>query len=95
MHRMSDAEFNAHNDRAAQSRLAKERYSQSLTPEIMIREMQENPSSQKFKIFNERFTEMMDAQTHIVGAESVAKDWEAMTEAYNKFVSDAMSRWSR
>jgi hypothetical protein len=86
MPRMSDAEFNAHNDRVAARRLAEYDYRRSLTPERMIREMQESPSHQKFKIFDEEFREMMDAQMTIFGADSVAEKWFEMKTAYDSFI---------
>jgi hypothetical protein len=91
MPRMSDAEFNAHNDRVAAKRLAEYEYRRSLTPERMIREMRESPSHQKFKIFDEEFREMMDAQMTLFGADSVAEKWFEMKSAYDDFLKNETS----
>jgi hypothetical protein len=87
MPRMSDADFNAHNDRVDRAYLAEREYRLSLTPERMIQEMEESPSAAKFKIFDEEFRNMMDAQIHINGAKRVEESWSKMQAAYKKWLN--------
>jgi hypothetical protein len=84
---MSDADFNAHNDRVFAARHAEKEYRRSLTPEKMIREMEQDPSYEKFKIFDDEFRQIMDAQVHPYGCDRVEESWSKMQAAYKKWLN--------
>ena len=89
MRRMSDSEFDAHNDRVGREAAERERYIDSLQPEQMIDEISIDPSPEKLDTFNQAFREMMDAQMTLHGADSVAEKWAQMQAAYDEATGQA------
>lgn len=81
---MSNEAFQAHNDRASYAAAERQRYLEDLTPEQMIVLVREGVSPDMYDAFNQTFSEIMDAQLTIHGADSVAEKWAQMCTEYEQ-----------
>lgn len=59
----------------------------ALSGEQMVEHMRSSPSHEKYRIFEEEFRSILDAQTTVWGADNVTEHWNQMNQAYREWCS--------